>query len=91
MVVYTFKTPKLFLLHFLQGFAEAFEGIVAVMTLGCVRFHFSYNILFKVTTLEMEERQKAIAEGRITLVSEKHIDKSDPWPRWQIWPPYRRK
>ena len=77
MVIYTYKIPKLFFLHFLLAFAELFEGLVAVLTLGCVRLGVSYSILFKVTILEMELRK-----GR---------DAHDPWPRAQIWPPYRRK
>jgi len=86
-VIYTYKTPKLFFMNLLLAFAELFEGVVAVATLGCVHVGISYGLLFShVTILEMEERRKAFEEGRIVRKSENHIDKSDPWPRWQIWP-----
>jgi hypothetical protein len=80
MVIYTYKNPKLFFLHFLLAFAELFEGLIAVLTLGCVRFSISYAVLFKVYGLEMRMR-----------IENKERRSGDPWPRFQISPLYRRK
>lgn len=71
MVIYTYKNGKLFVLNFLLALAETFEGLIALMTLGCVRFGISWRVFFKLSKMEMKMNSSV---------------KNSSWPRICIWP-----
>jgi len=80
MVVYTYLVPKLFLLNLLLRFAELFDGLVGLLTLGFVQMGTNYPIFMKLCVLEYQIRLTKTKAKRTT---------DDVWPRKQIWPPYK--
>jgi hypothetical protein len=78
MVVYTYLVPKLFFLNLLLRFAELFDGLVGVLTLGFVQTGTNYPIFMKLCVLEYEIRLTKTKDKRTV---------HDVWPRKQIWPP----
>jgi hypothetical protein len=69
--------PSLFFLNLLLKLAEAFDGIVGVITLGFCHPGTNYPIFMKLCVLEYKVRLTKTKAKRTV---------DDVWPRKQIWP-----
>ena len=79
MVIYTYLTKELFLLNLLVKFAELFDCLVGILTLGFVHPGINHLLFIKLCKREFEVRLSKTKAKRTY---------DDVWPRKQIWPPY---
>jgi len=75
MVIYTYTVPSLFFLNLLLKLAEAFDGLVGVITLGFCHPGTNYPLFMELAKRELDMRAKNYRRH-----------KNKEWPRLQIWP-----
>jgi hypothetical protein len=74
MVVYVYTVSELFFLNLVLKFAEFFDGLVGLLTLGFVHPGTNYPIFMELAKRELDMRARKVIKPR------------KEWPRLQIWP-----